>query len=95
MANPHTGQVTISASPQRLSGTITTIDEYIVKVPSTNAGPAYVGDSAVTTSTGHILEPGDTLTLVVDVASGQPKFEVRPHELYVVGTAGDKISWFG
>lgn len=95
MAAPRCGQVTVSGTAQALSSSAVPTEEYVVKAKSTNVGPVYLGPSTVTTANGHFLEAGESIGLVVDISSGQPKFEVRPHELYVVGTAGDKVSWFG
>lgn len=90
MAVIRTGQVTISASAQQISTYTDT--SYVIKARPGNTGPVYIGESGVTTSTGYILEPGDSFE-VTAALTGHPVFNVALSQLYVIGTSSDKISW--
>jgi hypothetical protein len=54
----------------------------------------YVGDDTVTLTTGLELVPGEALELPYMNMSGEPLSDIRPAELYVIGTSGDRVSWF-
>jgi hypothetical protein len=53
-----TGQVLATASAQKLDRTRATPTYWLLKALSGNATTVYYGDSAVTTSSGYLLEPG-------------------------------------
>lgn len=57
----YTGQVTVSTTAMQLSTASHALTTgLIVKTPTTNSGNIYVGLSGVTTTTGDILEPGES-----------------------------------
>lgn len=60
--NLYTGQQTVSnsAAVQISAGNNALTNGMTVKAPSTNLKPIYVGLSGVTSSTGDMLEPGET-----------------------------------
>lgn len=91
--SPLCGQITVSGSAQRLSSPLGDVAAFIIKAPSTNSNSVYVGDANVTTSSGFILNPGDLLEYERIVQNGQPVYQLRPSDFYVVGTAPDKVSW--
>lgn len=93
MAAPLYGQLTMNGSAQRLSNPTVEISAFTIKAPSTNTLPVYIGDASVTTSTGHVLAPGDEFQYERLQQNGLPVYQLRPSDFYVVGTASDKVSW--
>lgn len=60
-ANLYTGHATVNTTQVQVSPTShTLVNGLIVKTPSTNGAIVYVGLVGVTTSTGDILEPGES-----------------------------------
>lgn len=96
MATPLTGQKVVSGTAQQLASVSQTVAAWTLKAPLTNKGPAFIGDSTVTTSTGHQFDPGDEMEYERSTKNGEQKYEVGPNDCYVVGTAGsgDKFTWF-
>jgi hypothetical protein len=88
-----TGQTSITASAQQLTTSRLETDDWSVRALSTNVGNVAIGPSGVTTSTGYLLEPGDEFSFGSIIAAGHPVYDLRPDELYVVGTSGDKVTW--
>lgn len=93
MPTPLYGQVSVSSTAQVLSATAVNAAGFTIKAPSTNANLVYLGDSAVTSSNGHILGPGDEFTYERRDESGLPRFQLHVSDFWVAGTAGDKLSW--
>lgn len=62
----------------------------IIQAEYTNIGRISIGDSAVTTSTGIEIGPGDTFTLSIESVSKVGEFDLA--DVYVVSnTAGDSV----
>lgn len=60
-ANLYTGQKTVGTSAVQVSAASHTLSNgVILKAPSTNGANIYVGLTGVTTTTGDILEPGES-----------------------------------
>jgi hypothetical protein len=95
MPKPITGQVAVSAAAAPLTAVHVDVTAWTLKAPGSNAFPVFVGNSAVTASTGHQYDPGDTFEYERYTQNGQPKYEISPDDVYVVGTPGDKVTWFG
>lgn len=93
MAGPLYGQLTVSGSAQRLAQPSVEVSAFTIKAPTTNTNLVYIGDASVTTSNGHILAPGDEFQYERLQQNGQPTYQLRPSDFYVVGTASDKVSW--
>jgi hypothetical protein len=93
MARFKTGQVTVSAVAQQVSSADGEYSAYILKAKASNAATVSLGDSTVATGTGFLLEPGESFAYGVQVESGEPVFDVRLQDLYVIGTPGDTVSW--
>jgi hypothetical protein len=68
---------------------------WVLRVPRANLNAVYVGPLGVTSATGCILEPGDSFDFEKHHENGKPIYQLRPSDVYVVGTTGDKASWFG
>ena len=93
MARFRTGQVVVSGVAQRVTAVTDEHSAYILKASALNAAAVAVGDSSVATSTGYLLEPGEALSYGSENESGEPVFDVKLSDLYVIGTAGDTVSW--
>jgi hypothetical protein len=81
---PLSGTTTISQTntAQRVRATSQVMSGVALKRETTNAGTVYIGDSTVDANGWPLTEPVGAD--VVDLAA-----------VYVYGTAGDKIRWFG
>lgn len=93
MARFKTGQVAITAAAQALATDTNEYTTYVVKASSLNTGNAALGDSTVAAATGLLLEPGESFTYGVDNEPGEPVFDIKLQDLFVVGTLGDTVSW--
>jgi hypothetical protein len=95
LANLLHGQVALTGSAQQLdpNGTSGSASVFIIKTPVSNAAKAFVGSSSVTTSNGHIFDPGDELSYERISQNGQPGYQQRVSDFWVVGTTGDVVSW--
>jgi hypothetical protein len=92
-AAPVSGQITVSGTAQQLSATAVGGSALLLKAPASNANAVYIGPSTVTTSTGFPLDPGEDFTIEHRSQNGLPKYETTAADLYVVGTASDKLGW--
>ena len=73
-----------------LSATSLPVSSIIIQAEYTNIGRVSIGDSAVTTSTGIEIGPGDTFTLNIESLAKVGEFDLA--DVYVVSnTAGDKV----
>lgn len=95
MTVPLHGQIAVSGSaqqidPSQIAGACTA---FTLKAPLSNSKPVYIGSSTVTASNGFQLDPGDELTYERASQNGQPFYQIRPADLYVVGTSPDTVSW--
>jgi hypothetical protein len=88
-----TGQVALSGTAQACSATVVTGNGWVIKAPATNAHNAYIGPAGVTTSTGHVLCPGDEFPYERRDQVGAPTFDLRVSDFYAVGTSGDVVTW--
>lgn len=94
MPAPITGQVSVTGTAQPLAQPAQTATAYTIYALSTNSGPVYIGGAGVTVTTGHAPEPGRSMDYEKSDQSGQQRFQLNVSDFYVVGTAGDKITWF-
>lgn len=93
MPAPLTGQVALSGTAQQLATTTTqNVKAFTLKAASSNLQPAYLGAAGVTTSTGYRLDPGEEFEYERQL--GGTLYELAPSDIYVVGTSGDRVSWF-
>jgi hypothetical protein len=88
------GQVSVTTTRARLTTIRYEQPLYVIKAASSNAGPVYIGDSAVTVSNGHLLLPGEDIDLQNTMLIGTARLDIRPDEVWVVG-AGGVVSFFG
>lgn len=93
MTRPLYGQIAVSGSAQALSGTATEVQAFTIKASRANANPVFLGDQNVTTSTGHQLDPGDQFEYERSQQNGQPVYQLKPADFFVVGTSPDRVSW--
>ena len=95
MPSPLTGQVALSGAAQQLdsSGAAGNCKAFSIKAPLSNAKPAYIGPAAVTSGNGYQLDPGDEMSYERIAQNGQPNYELRPSDFWVVGTSGDLVAW--
>jgi hypothetical protein len=88
------GQVAVTTSAQALTASTTAaVETLIVKAHSANDNPVYVGPAGVTTSTGYPIYAGEEFVLTP--AHGSLAKTEKPSAVYVIGTAGDNVSWLG
>lgn len=73
---------TVTASAVKLNGT-GSCKSVAIYATSGNAGTVYVGDSAVTTSTGFPVAAGGAIAIDTDDVNS----------VYIIGTANDTIRW--
>ncbi len=86
-------QVTVSGTAQQLTSSAALVETLIVKALEANANPVYVGELGVTTATGYPLYAGEEFVLTPP--HGNLQRTPKPSEIYVIGTASDKIAWIG
>lgn len=81
-----TGQQATTASAVDLPNVAFATGLVTLKAPSTNAAPIEIGQAGVTTGTGFILEPNDSVQVSV----------LNLSAIYLIGTnTTDKITWIG
>lgn len=96
MPSPLSGQVNpVTGTAQSLTaGATISCSAFSIKAPASNVNSVFVGAAGVTTSTGHCLDPGDSLDYERGDQLGHPRFQLNPSDFFVVGTAGsDIVSW--
>lgn len=84
-------QITVSGTAQQLTSGAQAVETLLVKAHASNAAVVYVGPLGATTANGYPVSPGEEL--VFSPAYDNLKRTPKPSEVYVVGTASDKISW--
>lgn len=87
-ATLYTGQATVNTTQVQVSGTSHALTNGIViKAPSTNSAPIYVGLTGVTTTTGDVLEAGESRGYALN----------NTNLLYIISAASttDKVTWSG
>lgn len=94
MASPLTGQALASTGTPVQLGTANP-QTFTIKAPAANANPVFIGGSAVTTATGHQLDPGETLSYERRSSLSGPTYQISLPECFLAGTTGDKVTWFG
>lgn len=87
------GQVTVSGTAQALTASGVSVETLVLKAHSTNAASVYVGATGVTSSTGYPIAAGEEF--IIAPAHGNLNRTEKPKDIYVVGTASDKVSWIG
>jgi len=95
MPTPLTGQISVTGTAQAVSTTPVTVAAWVLKTATTNQNPIFIGPEGITTSTGHQLDPGDSIEYERSFQNGAPRYMLGPSDVYVVGTSGDKTTWFG
>lgn len=66
----------------------------MIKPLSANTASVFIGgEDDVTEDSGYELRPGEELRLIHTNKSGAVPMDVRPDQIYVVGTSGDRVSW--
>lgn len=93
MPTPLYGQITMTGSAIRLTSNTADVTAFTIVAPISNSKPVYLGDVNVTTSTGRHLDPGREFNYERLAQSGQPQYQLKPSDFYVVGTASDTVSW--
>jgi hypothetical protein len=93
MSAPVAGQVAVTAAAQVLSSTVGAVAAFTVKAPLTNVNPVFMGPASVTLASGYQLDPGDVFEYERRNQIGGPSYEMTPGDIFVVGTAGDKVTW--
>lgn len=83
---PKTGQQTTTTAAVVLPSVLFGSGPVILKAPKANAASIEIGAAGVTTATGFVLDPGDSVSLSIDNLS----------HLYLIGAnTSDKITWIG
>ncbi len=90
---PITGQVAVTGTAQPLSTSPVIATAYSIKAPASNAHPVFLGKAGVLLTTGHQLDPGDSLDYQLSSQSGEPIFSLQVSDFFVVGTSGDVVTW--
>lgn len=93
MTIPLHGQVAVSGSAQQLSSAAIDCAAFSIKAPYTNTHPVLIGSSIVSLTTGDFVDPGERITYERFDQNGQPRYNLRPSDFWVVGTSGDSVSW--
>lgn len=93
MSAPLYGQVAVSGTAQVLVATARDVTGFTIKAPASNVLPIFLGDKNVLTTTGHQLDPGDSLDYERLNQNGQPVYQLKPSDFWVVGTAPDIVTW--
>lgn len=89
-----TGQVVLSGTAAQLSTDPKIENKFLVlKAPATNAATAYFGVAGVTTTTGHAIDPGESVNIDDTLVEGGARMDIQPQDIYVVGTNPDKVTW--
>lgn len=88
-----TGQLTITGSAQALTTTPLEADYICLKMHRDNLDTVRVGLTGVTLTTGYFVDPGDEFEVDNETRSGETSYDLQPHQVFVVGTSGDKLSW--
>jgi hypothetical protein len=60
-------------------------NQVTLKALAGNTAPAMIGPAGVTAGNGFELSPGQSVTVSLS----------NLNQLYIIGTAGDKVSWLG
>lgn len=97
MSLPITGQcpLTDPNTSARVSLSPVNVSAWVLKAPVTNLAPAWIGAPGVTSSTGHQLDPGETMEYERSTQNTGNKYEVTPYDVAACGSSGDKLTWFG
>jgi hypothetical protein len=85
------GVHTVSATPTVLSSDTTPCRAITIRLRSNAVGDIYVGDADMTGQDDAFafVEPGESF----GYQSFLPASGMRPTEIYIVGTVGDKLHW--
>lgn len=93
MPAPISGQLVLSSSAAPLVAFPVIGRGFTIRAPLTNTGPAYLGPAGVTSTTGHQLDPGDSLDYERTDQNGQVRYQLNVSDFYGVGNSGDLITW--
>jgi hypothetical protein len=87
------GVHTVSATPVVLSSDTTPCRAIAIRLRSAAVGTIYIGDENMTGADDAFafVEPGESF----GYQSFLPASGMRPNEIYIIGTAGDKLHWSG
>jgi hypothetical protein len=95
MPAPLHNRLNATASAQQLSTTPGTPSALILKAPSLNKNPVYIGGSGLTSNNGYAMDPGEIITYEYKGTNlGTPGFEISPFDIWFLGTVGDQICYF-
>ncbi len=92
MPVPLTGQVALSGTAQAVASPVQAT-AFTIKASATNGSNAFLGPASVSASTGYVLSPGESLSYEDSGRVGLPAYQLRLSDFYVVGSAGDVVSW--
>lgn len=87
------GQIAVTGSPQPLSAAPVACTAWILKAPASNVNAVMYGSASVTTTNGQYLDPGESFTYELGTRNGANTYQIRPSDVYVVGSGSDRISW--
>lgn len=95
MSTVLTGQVQLTGTAQQLDPTQTTANcsAFQIRAPYGNSQPAFVGGVNCTTTGGHILDPGNSLTYERQAQNGSTIYQGRLSDFWVCGSDGDLVTW--
>lgn len=90
-----TGQTAVTGTAAQLDSVFSAAScvSFLIRAPLTNTEPVFIGPAGVSTSTGHQLDQGQEFTYERINQNGQPPYQLRPSDFWVVGTSGDKVTW--
>lgn len=87
-----TGQVTVTGTAQRMtSDTTLEVGEFLVRPHPDNVSAVEIGGSTLTLGQGYPLAAGEVFSFEYRNTAGATFFDRQPQDIWVVGTAGDKV----
>ena len=93
MARLKLGQKTCTGSSQQVTTTPAETSYWFIKALSTNTQSVELGVDSVTAGQGYLLEPGEVLEYVAQRESGENVYDAEISQIYMIGTANDKVTW--
>lgn len=95
MPAPLHGQVAVTGTAAALSATPVNSVAFTVSAPITNISPVYLGAATVTAGNGFPLYPGESFDYQRGDQHGEPRYVLNVQDVFVMGTTGDSVAWFG
>lgn len=92
MSRLSTNQVAVNGTAQPLSPTHFQVGTFLFKAHAANTGEVYWGGEGVSASNGIPLSAGEEVRVAF---STRPRdvLDLKPSEVYVLGTPGDRVGW--